>query len=271
MARYRKIDPRIWNDEKFRAFSDDGKLAFLFVLTHPSMTAVGAMRGTVAGLAAELKWPTERTRDAMSAPISEAMLDVDDEASFIGVRNFLRYNEPEGPNSVAKAWVEALDLIPECDGKRRLIARCRAYLDERSKKFRDALPDAIWDAFPDAIGHASPIQEQEQEQEQEPKDSRRGRAGSKRPVTLGPLGAEVVAAVASGLGWALRPLRDQDEADELERRIAAFGGGSEEAILYFAATCRRRHEKPEAVKVLLLMLRDLEPEVRRASRATGGV
>ena len=44
VARYRKIDPRVWNDEKFVSFSDDGKLAFLFVLTHPSMTAIGAMR-----------------------------------------------------------------------------------------------------------------------------------------------------------------------------------------------------------------------------------
>lgn len=268
MARYRKIDPRIWNDERFRAFTDDGKLAFLFVLTHPSMTAVGAMRGTVAGLAAELGWTTERTRDAISVAIAEGMLDADPAACFIAARNFLRYNEPEGPNSVAKAWVEALDLIPECDGKRRVIARCRAYLDSKSKAFRDHLPDAIWDAFPDAIGDASPIQEQEQEQE--PKDSRRGRAGLKKLVTLGPLGAEVVAAVSSGLGWALRPLRDQDEADELERRLAAFGGGSEEAIAYFAATCRRRHEKPESVKVLLLMLRDLDPELRRAARAAGG-
>jgi DNA-binding transcriptional LysR family regulator len=266
MARYRKIDPRIWNDERFRAFTDDGKLAFLFVLTHPSMTAVGAMRGTVAGLAAELGWTTERTRDAISVAIAEGMLDADPAACFIAARNFLRYNEPEGPNSVAKAWVEALDLIPECDGKRRVIARCRAYLDSKSKAFRDHLPDAIWDAFPDAIGDASPIQEQEQEQEQEPSNSRR--AGPKKGSTLGPLSAEVVAAVSAGLGWALRPLRDQDEVAELEERIGRFGGGAEEAIQFFAATCRKRHSHPEAVKVLLLMLRDLDPKAAR--RAAGG-
>ena len=28
--RYRKIDTGIWNDEKFHALSDDGKLAFFF-------------------------------------------------------------------------------------------------------------------------------------------------------------------------------------------------------------------------------------------------
>lgn len=29
MARYRKVDPRIWNDAKFRALNDQGKLSFM--------------------------------------------------------------------------------------------------------------------------------------------------------------------------------------------------------------------------------------------------
>ena len=30
MSRYRKLDPRLWNDEKVRRLTDHGKLAFLF-------------------------------------------------------------------------------------------------------------------------------------------------------------------------------------------------------------------------------------------------
>jgi hypothetical protein len=67
-VKYRKIDPRIWNDAKFRELSDKGKLVFLFVLTHPCMTALGAMRGTMAGLAAELGWPAEAFQEAFRAP-----------------------------------------------------------------------------------------------------------------------------------------------------------------------------------------------------------
>ena len=52
--RYRKVALVIWQDEKFRAFTDDGKLAFLFLLTHPAMTSVGAMRATVAAISAFL-------------------------------------------------------------------------------------------------------------------------------------------------------------------------------------------------------------------------
>jgi hypothetical protein len=92
-----------------------------------------------------------------------------------------------------------------------------------------------------------------------------GRARAEAKATLGPLAVEVVAAVSAGVGLALRPLKLQDEADELERRIAAFGGGAEEAIAYFARTCRSRDRPPNAVKVLLLMLRDLDPEPHRAA------
>jgi hypothetical protein len=42
MGRYRKIDTRIWNDAKFRELSERGQLEFLFGLTHPNMTMLGA-------------------------------------------------------------------------------------------------------------------------------------------------------------------------------------------------------------------------------------
>ena len=35
--KYRKISPCIWNDAKVRELSDKGKLALLFLLTHPHM------------------------------------------------------------------------------------------------------------------------------------------------------------------------------------------------------------------------------------------
>ena len=176
---FRKVDVRIWNDEHFRSFSDDGKLAFLFILTHPQLTALGAMRGTLDGLAAELGWLAKRFRAAIAPAVSAGMVEVNDTTAYIGLPNFLRYNEPEGPNSVKKAWLTALDSVPECTEKRALIQRCRKYLDAKSQDFKASLGEAIWEAFsdairdaiPDAIGDgyrdASPIQEQEQEQEQE--------------------------------------------------------------------------------------------------------
>lgn len=65
MSRYRKIDVRIWNDAKFRDLSDNAKLVFFFLLIHPNITALGAMRATIAGLAAEFIWDFEAFAKSM--------------------------------------------------------------------------------------------------------------------------------------------------------------------------------------------------------------
>jgi hypothetical protein len=164
MPRYRKVDPRIWNDEKFGALSDTGKLAFLYILTHPNLTAIGAMRATLDGLAAELGWSPKRFRAALAPALrGGSMIEVNEQASYVGLPHFIKYNEPEGPNSV-KAWRSAFDLIPECAEKRALVRRCRAYLDSKSPAFRDAMPDAI----AEASGEPSPEPTPEPELRQEP-------------------------------------------------------------------------------------------------------
>lgn len=48
MSQYQKIDPRIWNDEKFAFLSDNAKLVFFMVLTHPSMKTPGATSAQLA-------------------------------------------------------------------------------------------------------------------------------------------------------------------------------------------------------------------------------
>jgi len=159
VSRYRKIDPRIWNDAKFRELSDQGKLAFLFILTHPHMTSLGAMRGSLSGLATELGWSEKAFRDAFGEAFAKGMLEHDEKASFVGVPNFLRYNGPESPN-VVKSWVAALDLIPECALKSVLL--------QRVKRFTEGLSEGFGKALPEVFRKAMPKQEQEQEPEHEP-------------------------------------------------------------------------------------------------------
>lgn len=198
MSRYRKVDPRIWNDKKFRALSDNGKLAFFFLLTHPHMTALGAMRATIPGLAAEIGWNTDAMSDAITHAISLGMVEASQEASYIALPGFLKYNEPEGPNSVIKAWPAALDLIPECREKSLLASRAKDYLIEKGEQFfgrsdTKAMWDAIEDAIRDGKRDPSPIQEQEQEQEQEKKltpPTPRKRGGCAGNITPDPEGFE---------------------------------------------------------------------------------
>jgi len=154
--KYRKIDPRIWNDAKFRELSDRGKLVFLFLLTHPHMTSLGAMRATIPGLAAELGWTEKAFREAFREAFLRGMVRLDEKAHFLGLPNFLKYNPPESPN-VIKAWQKCLDDIPECDMKNEWIQMLKGYAKGYTKAFREA--------FEEAFRKNMPNQEQEQEQE----------------------------------------------------------------------------------------------------------
>lgn len=170
MARYRKIDVRMWNDRKFRELSDNGKLAFILLLTHPDTTQIGTIRTRVSNLADELGWQ----RDAMSHAIQEVtlngMIDVDEKAGLMVINNFLKYNAPSSPNAF-KSWCELIDLMPECDLLDKHVARLKTFLDGLSVGMRNAIPNDLIDAIKDAMSRTNwqpcRIQEQEQDQEQE--------------------------------------------------------------------------------------------------------
>lgn len=158
MSKYRKVDPRIWNDAKFTSLDDSAKLVFFMLLTHPSMTALGAMRATLSGLAEELGWESEAFREAFAKVCDKGMAEHDKKACLVALPNFLRYNPPESPN-VIKAWVAALDMLPECALKTRVVARSKAFAEGLTKGFAEALPEVF--------AKGMPYQEQEQEQEPE--------------------------------------------------------------------------------------------------------
>ncbi len=162
MAPYRKIHCQIWNDAKFRTMSDDGQLSFLFVLTHPHMTSIGAMRATVEGLASERGWLPGRLRKAFGEAVSKGMLKHDNDACFVVAPNFVKWNKPESPN-VVKSWVAGFDTLPECRLKWELLQRLTEFTETLSVGFRKAFREA----FAEALAKGMPNQEQEQELEQQ--------------------------------------------------------------------------------------------------------
>lgn len=156
MGRYRKIDPRIWNDAKFRTLSDRGKLTFLFILTHPYMTSLGAMRATISGLAEELHWELKAFREVFGEGLSKGLFQFDAEASFLGVPNFLKYNPPENPN-VVKSWGNILDLIPECQLKVELFEYVKDFLKGFGAPFLKAMPKELERVTERVCQNPSPI------------------------------------------------------------------------------------------------------------------
>jgi len=142
MSHFRKIDVRIWNDAKFASLNDEGKLVFLTMLTHPSMTALGAMRCSMEGLLSELKGNREALADGFRDIIRHGMAEYDADARMIALPNFLKYNPPTAPNTV-KAWARQLEYLPECQLKTVVIQRAVAFTHGMADAFQHAIPDAM--------------------------------------------------------------------------------------------------------------------------------
>lgn len=168
MARYRKIDPRIWNDEKFASLSHEGQRAFLFILTHPSMTSLGAFRATKEGIEAELGIDTKGFAKPFQELLSKGLIKYDESCFLVFAPNFLKYNQPENPN-VVKGWAGCLDLLPECPLLAEVLQRaksCASANSKTSKAFSEALgrvTETLSERYAKQLSKGLAIQEQEQE------------------------------------------------------------------------------------------------------------
>lgn len=193
MARYRKISPCIWNDAKVRGLSDKGKLALFLLLTHPTMTSLGALRANIPGLACELGWKTSVFARAFRELLDCGMARQDADAQLIWFPKFLKHNAPESPN-VVRGWAAAFEELPECPLKLDVLAGAWATLAAFGEGFRDAFREVFGEILPkpcekpsaslsEGFRQPCPNQEQEQEQEQEQKKTPSPLTSSRKPDT----------------------------------------------------------------------------------------
>lgn len=158
MAHYRKIDVAIWNDEKFSSMKNSGKLAFVFLLTHPGMTGIGAMRATATGLAAELGL----SQKEFSEVFASGMAVFSAEENCVFIPNFIKYQGCESLN-VLKSWVNQLQFIPHGKTKEMAVSALLAFVDGKSEAFRYALNEAYRKAYGEdlieglVLGKAYPV------------------------------------------------------------------------------------------------------------------
>jgi hypothetical protein len=182
MARYSKIDRRMWADEKFRRLNAPqpcGQALFIYLLTNPFVGVVPGLYSAGAAMLAEaLQWNIEAFRDSFQELLREGLVKADFEARLLWIPNAIRYNQPENPN-VVKGWQCAWDELPECVLKREAWESLRENLSDRGNDWVVAFVSSCPE--PSAKGSAKGMpkglrkgsakgmanQEQEQEQEQE--------------------------------------------------------------------------------------------------------
>ncbi len=163
--RYRKIDPRIWNDEKFRSFSREEKLIVLYVLTAQS-NRIGLFKFSPALAAEDLGMPQQTFLKGFNRVCKALGWQFDEGARVLLIRKWFRYNQPDNPN-VLKSCLEDLHDLPQTSLLEEFRS-CVEYLPQTLREtFLKGLPKRSPKRSPERYPQRSPNKEQEQEQEQE--------------------------------------------------------------------------------------------------------
>ena len=165
MARYRKIDPRIWNDAKFSRLSNDAKLLFIYLLTSPQTQMIGAVPMRAESVAAELGFDMERYAIRYQELYDMGIAEYDDRGLY-WVKNYLKYNSPDNPKVVI-SWRECLDFLPECPLLQRIVDSAKAHCLSRGERYVEAFQKGIGNGMSYGMANGMPYKEQELKQEQE--------------------------------------------------------------------------------------------------------
>jgi len=200
-AKYRKIDPRIWNDEKFRRLDDRQKLVVLELLTGQS-NRCGLFYFSAALGGERLGWSPELWLATAKSACAVMEWPLDEPSRCVLIPKWWRYNDPKNAKTL-RGCLKDLEDLP----KTPLIDR----YPETSQYLSVALKKWI-DPEDPTLGAQMRTQEQEQEQEQEqdeePLTPRSGESFSLRSGKPNP----------RALGTNPRALAAKAKANEIKRR-----------------------------------------------------
>jgi len=94
MRTFGQVPLKIWRDRRFRALTDNGKLAFLSIWAGPQSTSAGVMRLEDGYAALALEWPVERWRAAREELEARGLIMRDDDTDEVLLPGFFEVNRP---------------------------------------------------------------------------------------------------------------------------------------------------------------------------------
>lgn len=155
--KYRKIDPRIWRDEKFVKLSPEAKLVAIYCLT-AQVNRCGIFVFSPAMAAEELETLPQTFRERFRNVCQTLNWGWDEASRVLYFPTWWKYNQPENGN-VLKGNLTDIDDLPETPLLERFYTNFRYLPETLHQTFRER--------YPKRYPKPSPNQEQEQEQEQE--------------------------------------------------------------------------------------------------------
>ena len=169
-ARYRKIDPRIWTDEKFRQLTPDQQRIALYVLT-AQLNRIGLFSFSPGKVSEDLRLTPRIFQKEFEAVCATFGWRWDAAARVLYIPTWWKYNPPENANNVI-GNLKDLDDLPQNAFLTDFLANTR-YLPET---LVGTFTQTLAERYPERSPKCSPTQEQEQKQKQEQNQKRDHRA-----------------------------------------------------------------------------------------------
>jgi hypothetical protein len=157
---YCRINPVLWDDEKFIELDDLTARLWLLLISGNQLTALpGLQRGGTGSLAETLRRPFQIIQDSLQKLCDLDMICVDAKRRVICVPKAPKHNPAESPNHL-RAWWYRWSEIPDCDLKFQHIALLKPYanLDRPGHRMvwdntfgkaeRATSSSSIWLAYP---------------------------------------------------------------------------------------------------------------------------
>jgi hypothetical protein len=162
MSRYRKIDMRMYGDEKYRRLSPCppcGQALWWHLIAGKQTDVIPGLFSIGEQAFAEyLGWPLKSFRESFQEVSRNHMAKADWRAPIVWVPNAIKHNLPINPN-VVRSWKHAWDELPECPLKSEAYQQLKLFVEPLGKGFAES--------FQEVLSNHLANQEQEQEQEQE--------------------------------------------------------------------------------------------------------
>jgi len=117
--RYRKIDVRIWDDEKIQNLSNNGRLLFIYLLTNKFTNAVpGLYKIGFGSICDELGLNIRNLRKAFDEGLNQNLFEYDENKKLIFIKSVIKY-DTNFSVTVIKGWQSHWNEIPTCELKNK--------------------------------------------------------------------------------------------------------------------------------------------------------
>jgi hypothetical protein len=139
---FRKIDPRIWGDAKFRRLSDDAKLLWMYLLTNNHLTNLpGVFHAWPETMGRDIGWSGDdpqnfRFETAFKEITDLKMAIYDDTGGLIYIPRAYFFNLPDNLN-VVKGWAVWFFQLPECPLRERILNDFKHNLERYRKGYSE--------------------------------------------------------------------------------------------------------------------------------------